>query len=609
MCGIAGLIHNSLSVDDKKELNYKMLGSITHRGPENSSVWAEGIVSLGQNRLKIIDLSDEANQPFDYQDLVIIFNGEIYNYIEVKQELLQKGYQFRTHGDTEVIGAAYKEWGDSCVTRFIGMWAIAIWDKTKHRLFCSRDRFGIKPFYYIFKNGNLYFGSEYKVLKQLPDFDSTFNLSQIQRGITMSWAVYKDETYYASVNSLMPAHSMVYDNGKISIAKYWDVDLTKAKTGMSWDEKKATFYNLFEESIKLHSRSDVQNGTCLSGGLDSSAISSMYSTLLPDTPIKSFSIYYEGKNAVDERPFIREVVNKYKNIDPYYFTPTEQDISDSFENVAYHADVPLLGSSYLSQYFLMKLAKSHGVTVVLDGQGSDEYLGGYLHSFYRLLAQDLSGLHLGNAMSTFSNHISREGYGMGKAMSIAAKSAASLFADENRMYNLEFSRGKGYFKCNAALNFERKSEDRVDNFLYHLLFNTTLQTLLHFEDRNSMAFSLESRVPFLNHKLIEFAFSLQNEDKINTKAETKYILRESLKGILPAAVYERKDKKGFVTPGEVLWLNGPLKFLLDIDYSRLDFMNTGEVKQLIDNYKKGDFSKASLVWRIACLHYWIKRFN
>ena len=609
MCGIAGFINNTLREECKKELNHKMLSAIIHRGPENSSVWCDGPVSLGQNRLKIIDLSDEANQPFDYMDLVIIFNGEIYNYIEVREELLKLGYTFRTKGDTEVIGAAYKEWGESCVTRFIGMWSLAIWDQTKKKLFCSRDRFGIKPFYYIQKGTDLYFASEYKALKQLPDFDATLNVDQVQRGITMLWAVYRDETYYKSVMNLMPAHNLVYENGKITISKYWDIDFSQPKSSLSWEDKKDQFYSLFTESIKLHSRSDVHNGTCLSGGLDSSAIASVYSSLFPDLPIKSFSIYYEGKNSVDERPFVREVVNKYSNIDPYYFTPSDQNIADSFHNVAYHADVPLLGSSYLSQYFLMKLAKSKGVTVVLDGQGSDEYLGGYLHSFYRLLAQDVSEMHLGDAVSTYLAHISREHFGFSKSLGIAAKSLVSLSADENKIYNLELSRKNSYFNSQATISFESKTPDRVDNFLYHLLFNTTLQTLLHFEDRNSMAFSLESRVPFLNHKLVEFAFSLTNSDKINNKAETKYILRESLKKVLPQAVYERKDKKGFVTPGEVKWLNGPLKFLLDIDYNKLPFMNVSLVKSEVEKYKNGNTSNASFVWRIACLHYWIKNFN
>ncbi|HWB63311.1 MAG TPA: asparagine synthase (glutamine-hydrolyzing) [Chitinophagales bacterium] len=608
MCGIAGFVDLKLTEGQKRELGMKMLGVIKHRGPENSSVWVNEKVCLGHNRLKIIDLSDEANQPFEYEGLQLIFNGEIYNYIEIRRELEKAGYAFHTQSDTEVICAAYKKWGEACVEQFIGMWAFALWDGANGKLFCSRDRFGIKPFYYTEINGGLYFASEYKALKEVPGFDNTTNTRQMQRGLIMAWAAYKNETYYQSVKILEPACNLIWQNGALSIKKYWDLNLQAPKAQMGFNEKKETFFNLFHESIALHARSDVQNGMCLSGGLDSSSIASIYSSLFPRSTIKSFSIYYEGATGVDERPFVREVVNKYPNIQPFYFSPAENDIAEHFHNAAYHADVPVFGSSYLSQYFLMKLAKSEGVTVVLDGQGSDEYLGGYLHSFYRLLAADFSSLHWGKAISTYLAHINRENYGAKKAFDIAAKSLVSVFSNEERIYNLEFHRGNRYFKQNTELHFEDKSSDRFDNFLYHLLLNTTLPTLLHFEDRNSMAFSLESRVPFLNHKLVEFAFSLAMEDKINTRAETKYILREALKPVLPQAIYERKDKKGFVTPGEILWLNGPLKFLLDIDYNALGFMNTDVVKGEIERYKAGDTSNGKMVWRIAATHYWLKHF-
>jgi asparagine synthase (glutamine-hydrolysing) len=608
MCGIAGFIRQEGTVEEHRALAEHMLAAITHRGPEHTSIWTREGMVLGHNRLKIIDLSDDANQPFVYQHITLVFNGEIYNYIEIKAELVALGYTFQTASDTEVICAAYIAWGDDCVQRFIGMWAFALWDERAKRLLCSRDRFGIKPFYYIQQGRDFYFGSEYKALKPTPVFDGQLNADMIQRGMTMGWAVYRAETYYSCIHNLPPAHHLIYHDGQITLKQYWDIDLERVKTDMSWDEKKATFYNLFEESVRLHSRSDVRNGTCLSGGLDSSAISGMYGQLFPQGKIKAFSIYYEGAGAVDERPFIREVINKYPLIEPHYFSPSDNDIADHFERVAYHADVPLLGSSYISQYFLMRLAKESGVTVVLDGQGSDEYLGGYLHSFYRVFASQLSSLDIGGLLSTFGSHIEREGYTFSKGMSIAARSAASLFYDEDKMYQLELSQAsRGWFGSPAPLHFERKTGDRFDNFLYHLLLNTTLQTLLHFEDRNSMAFSLESRVPFLNHKLVEFAFSLTQEDRINEQAETKYILREALQPVLPQAVYARKDKKGFVTPGEVRWLNGPLAHLLDIDYSALPAIKPEAAKACITSYQKGDHSQAKMAWRIACLHYWVKQ--
>jgi asparagine synthase (glutamine-hydrolysing) len=610
MCGIAGFIDHSFSAGEQRDVMGKMLECIKHRGPEASNIYTDGPVVLGHNRLKIIDLSDEANQPFEYGGLVIIFNGEVYNYIEIRRELEALGHTFRTHGDTEVICAAYVQWGDSCVSRFIGMWALAIWDKQHNKLFCSRDRFGIKPFSYIESGKDLYFASELKALKMLPGFNKNLNIEQLNRAIQLSWSTYRHETVYANVKQLEPAHNLIWHNGKITIQRYWDVDFSKPKTTLSWKEKTEEFYTLFLDSVKLHARSDVANGTCLSGGLDSSAISSAYSTLFPNASIKSFSIFYEGKDGVDERPFVREVVNKYTNIDPYYFSPTDEQIAESFHNMAYHADVPVLGSSYISQYFLMQLAKSHGVTVVLDGQGSDEYLGGYLHSFYRIIGSKLKSGNLPSALSLLSAHTGMEGYGAGKSLNILAKSGVSAIKDENSIYNLEYS-GINSLQLNGTvqpLHFETKTSDKFDNFLYHLLMNTTLQTLLHFEDKNSMAFSLESRVPFLNHKLVEFAFTLQAEDRINNQAVTKYILREGMKPILPKAVYERKDKKGFVTPGEIKWLKGPLKHLLDMDYNQFHWMDKGKLREIISAYKNGDTSKSKLVWRLVATNYWLKHF-
>ncbi len=608
MCGIAGFTDTSLSILAKRELNSKMLNKITHRGPEASKVFVHEMVSLGHNRLKIIDLSNEANQPFEYEDIVLVFNGEIYNYVELKVELQAKGYAFRTSSDTEVVCAAYKHWGEDCVKHFVGMWGFALWNKTRLHLFCSRDRFGIKPFYYIVDGENLAFASEYKALKELPYFNSRLNEQQLNRGLQLGWSVFQDETFYTQINNLLPAHNLTWQEGKVKVSRYWDIDFSQPQSNLSWEEKKHKFYELFTDSIRLHSRSDVQNGTCLSGGLDSSAIASVYSTLLPDTPIKSFSVYYE--NEVDERPFVYEVVKKYPNIEPYYFSPTNEEIAKNFHKVAYQADVPVLGSSYISQYFLMKLAKSHGVTVAIDGQGSDEYLGGYLHSFYRVIGQLYSSGKVFKAFGLLNELAQRENFTPQKKRDFMLKSLACSVSRESKLYNLELSQINKLLNKDAAhMLIETKTSDKFGNFLYHLLQSTTLQTLLHFEDRNSMAFSLESRVPFLDHRLVEFAFTLGREDKINDKAETKYILREALKPVLPQAVYERKDKKGFVTPGEIKWLNGPLEFLLEIDYNRFGWMKKDKLKSLVDGYKKGDRTNAALVWRIATTAYWLKNFT
>lgn len=604
MCGIAGFIETNLTQNQAIDNVQAMLKAIQHRGPDNSSFWQQESVVIGHNRLSIIDLTEAANQPFEFDDVVIVFNGEIYNYIEIRQELEKKGIVFTTHSDTEVICAAYKVWGENCVQEMMGMWAFAIWDKTKQQLFCSRDRFGIKPFYYFTTPSGFYFASEYKAFKALSFFDNALNTAHLKRAMALNFVTYKDETFYKNLMQLLPAHNMLYAKGKVSVYSYWDVPL-KEKSNLSFEEKAATFQSLFVDSVKLHARSDVRNGICLSGGLDSSAIASVYSSLFSHSTIQSFSIFYEGKGKVDERPFVRAVVQQYPNVEPHYFSPTHNDIAQAFHHAAFAADVPLLGSSYISQYFLMQLAASKGVKVVLDGQGSDEYLGGYLHSFYRIIGSKIKSFNFSGGLGLLHQLASREGFSSKKSVEFLLKSIAAAFNNEGAMARLEAGKHQALLG-NIQFDLVQKTEDKFNNFLYHILLNTTLQTLLHHEDRNSMAFSIESRVPFLDHRLVEFAFSLNSEDRISNKAETKYILREGLKSYLPKQVYERKDKKGFVTPGEIEWLNGPLKFLLDDNFTDQDFMDVNVVNQLVQQYKKGDYSNAAMVWKIATTNYWLK---
>jgi asparagine synthase (glutamine-hydrolysing) len=310
MCGIAGMIDASLGRVEGEILLRRMLESIRHRGPDNSSTWIDMTVLLGHNRLSIIDLSDAANQPMEYADLVIVYNGEVYNYLEIKDDLVKKGYRFRTTSDTEVILVAYKEWGGDCVKRFVGMWAFAIWDKTKKELFCSRDRFGIKPFYYIHAGSKFYFGSEYKPLKLSPLFDNTFNYRQISRGLLRNMLSYQDETYFECLKLFPERSNLVFKVGRVSVTEYWDVDPSRKFHG-TFEDKKSRFLELFCDSIKLHLRSDVELGGCLSGGLDSSSIASVIGKDHAGVPFKTFTIYYRGENAMDERRWVSEVVRAY----------------------------------------------------------------------------------------------------------------------------------------------------------------------------------------------------------------------------------------------------------------------------------------------------------
>jgi asparagine synthase (glutamine-hydrolysing) len=307
---------------------------------------------------------------------------------------------------------------------------------------------------------------------------------------------------------------------------------------------------------------------------------------------------------------VNEVVSKFKNIDPYYYSPSNQDVTDVFERALHHCDFPATGSSFISQYFLMQLISKNGIKVVLDGQGADEYLGGYMHSYYRLIGDMLSRFQWSNAWNVTGLVGDNLGLSAVSRFSHFGKSVLNSLLSEQQLYRLEYAHYYPFLvrqmSGKTPFTLSTVGDSRLDRFLYNLLFSTSLPSLLHFEDRNSMAFSIESRVPFLDHRLVEFAFSLNDSDRVNGLS-TKRILRESMKDIIPNAIYARKDKKGFVTPGESKWLHGPLSHLLDDSLKIPSFLDQNRVKALLKRYRNGDQSVSTIVWRLVVLMYWIKR--
>jgi asparagine synthase (glutamine-hydrolysing) len=612
MCGIAGVhsLNGPLFLPTSRYVQaFDRL--LSHRGPDGSGTWSnlEGNTLLYHRRLAIIDTSTEAAQPMESSSgPTVAFNGEIYNYRELRQLTNPNHFQYKTSSDTETIIAMYEIYGKSACSKLRGMFAFALWDEPQRRLILARDRFGIKPFYYILAGDRLYFASEIKTLKVSPLFRSEINIHQVSRGLQMGWLGYFDETYFNCVKSLPAAFNLYYDESGFRTLQYWDLQ-TGSYSGMDFEEKKHHFYKLFNDSIGIHLRSDVPVASCLSGGLDSSAIVSAVQHLHPGLNYKTFSIYYQGKGDVDERPFINEVVKKYPNVDPIYYSPGDEEVTEHFDKALYHADVPASGSSFMSQYFLMKLIRESGIKVVLDGQGADEYLAGYMHTFYRYIGQMLSSGRIGAAVKETLRVNRLTGSGPASTAAHFSKSLLSSVKDEQSLYGFEY-RHYYPFMVNGIgagepFNLKQMEGSKMDNFLYHLIFTTSLPSLLHYEDRNSMAFSVESRVPFLDHRLLEFVFLLHDEDKIHN-GKTKYVMREALKPILPEAIYARTDKKGFVTPGESKWLRGPLKHLMD-DMSMLNqITDKKKTAAVLRNYSKGDDSQASLVWRLVVLNYWLK---
>jgi asparagine synthase (glutamine-hydrolysing) len=612
VCGIAGFIDDQITAIDADRLIADMLEAISHRGPDARATWKEMPVVLGHNRLSIIDLSEDGNQPMHYFDSVIIFNGEIYNYIEIREQLKKEGYSFKTKSDTEVVLAAYRAYGRDCVKKFVGMWAFALWDKKSKELFCSRDRFGIKPFYYIQEGSRFYFGSEYKALKKSPVFSNDLNLDQVSRGLQLGWVCYQDETYYSKLKSLPAASNLIYKDGKITSEVYWELNPMKVNQISDLEEAKSTLMGLLTNSVSMHMRSDVEIAICLSGGIDSSSLTGLMANLYPSQSFRSYSIYFDGKNEVDERPFIQAVVDRYPQVKPHFYKPSPDEILERFHKIMYQVDVPSTGSSNFSHYYLLEQIHNQKIKVVVDGQGADEYLAGYMHSMYRHNADLIKRVKL---FQYFSNVYKTYNYQHQHAKELLGgigKTGLSVFLNEMKLYSFEY---KNYYpflskEKSRHVPFELKDHyhGSLNNFLYHLLFTTSLPTILHYVDRMTMAHSIESRVPLLDHRLVEFSFSLKNELKINNGV-TKRILRETAKNMLPEMIYNRRDKKGFVTPGEQNWLRGPMKHLLEINYNNISFLDKKTVKKVIDEYNKGDNKNSKLVWRLATLNYWLKNIN
>lgn len=610
MCGIVALVDPVASSESTAALGRSMLQSTQHRGPDYTGVWQEGPVFLGHNRLSIIDVTSASHQPMTRHHATITYNGEVYNYIELREELERDGAVFTTTGDTEVILEAYLRWGDDCVQHFIGMWAFAIWDHRQQRLFCSRDRFGIKPFHYALRNGRLHVSSEIKALKRSPLVGADLNRSQIARGLYLGWMQHWEETYVADVSALPASHCLAWQaDTPVRIWQYASLD-THTESPLSFEEHSQQFRSLFTNSVQLTARRDVPMGICLSGGLDSTSIAATLASSTNESTIKTFTAYYSGAGNVDERPYINHLLEAYPQIEAHYISPTDADVAQALERIVWMMDAPMPSSSYISQYFVMQLAAQHGVTVVLDGQGADEMLGGYMHSAYRVIADHARSFQLGDAYREWQAHSLRQNYGLGRRLDVLAKSALTALRDEPQLYQLEMSRSAPWVLHQPAshvpLHLEIPSGSRFNAFLSNLMRVTLLPTLLHTEDLNSMAFSIESRVPFLDHRLVQASLSMPTEHRFH-RGESKRVLRSAMRGVVPDAILDRRDKTGFITPGHIAWLRGALAHVLEGDWHELrDYANLDAVHKVVAAYQRGDNRHALFVWRLAMLRLFLR---
>jgi len=539
MCGIAGIITTKSHKQVSEVSLEALIAPIKHRGPDGSGTWIHNDKQVGfaHRRLSIIDLSENGKQPFHRADLglSITFNGEIYNYIELKNSLIAKGYSFHTLTDTEVILACYKEYGYDCLKYFDGMFAFAIWDDNKHILFCARDRFGEKPFFYYKDNEQFIFASEIKQFwnygiekitdrQKVSDF---INYSQILDDSHL------EKTFYSNISSLKAAHYLICTTDlETTIKNYWNLDNVEVNHNISFSEAVNEVTSLFKKSIDNRLRSDVPIGSSLSGGIDSSAI--VYTVnknfLKHDQQQFTFSARFKNYEK-DEGEYIDALLKELSNIKRADVFLSADEFEKDIETIIYHQDEPFQSSSIFAQYKVMQLARKNNVTVLLDGQGADELLGGY-EGFYidylKQLFYNDSALYKSEVSSYNAIHASKYG-------------KADFY--KNDTLKLKLNR-----KFKTILNKEQAvPSNYFCNILKNYITGSQMQQLLRYADRNSMAHSIETRLPFLNRELVEFVFSLPDSYKLS-KGWPKYILRKAFDKKIPDEIIWRKNKIGFETP-------------------------------------------------------------
>lgn len=551
-----------------------MTDAIAHRGPDGEGAWINPSrnAALGHRRLAIIDLSESGRQPMFYADkrFSITFNGEIYNYLELREDLEKRGFKFKSSSDTEVLLALFAEKGEKCLTELDGMFAFAIWDEQEQSLFAARDRFGEKPFYYAIYGDAFYFASEMKALwaAGVPRGVSNRMLYNYLTAGNMYNPHDLSQTFYEGIFKLKAAHYFFISPKELKIeqARYWNLDYKTVNQNISDDEAAEEFRFLFNESVKRRLRSDVPVGSSLSGGLDSSLVVCTIDRLNAEKSVRqaTFSARFPGF-VKDEGKYMQAVIGR-TNAESHFVYPDDAGLVENLEKLFHHQEEPFGSASIYAQFCVMQLAKENNVTVLLDGQGADELLAGYhpyFEDYFReLAARDKETWRREQQAfyDTYGSKINGDGFNLKETvrrfLPVALKDKARAVRS-----HLQKTNGSGFLDSGFQQEFSDFSfsfPSRPHNLPESLYRSTTggsLEELLRYADRNSMAHSREVRLPFLYHRLAEFLFSLPSNFKIRNGA-TKYIMREAFKDILPAEIVNRTDKIGYEPP-QKSWLANP----------------------------------------------------
>lgn len=586
-------------------------------------------LALGFRRLSILDLSAAGHQPMASADKScwIIFNGEVYNYVELKAELAREGYEFRTGTDTEVILASYQHWGAGCVERFTGMWALAIWDERERRLFLSRDHFGIKPLYYFRDESRFIFASEIKAVLAFLSTERRANLDRLYEYLRSGITDYGDQTLFDTIRQLPAAHRLIIDADAPLTAepeRYWQIDL-KRQSDLSFEEAADELRRLFLDSVRLHLRSDARVGAALSGGIDSSAIVASMRRLEPRLKLHTFS-YTAEDPSVNEEQWVN-VVGEAVKAEVHKVSPSPEELVTDLDALIQIQDEPFGSTSIYAQYRIFRLAHEAGIKVMLDGQGADEMLAGYRIYLTMRMASLLRRGQLLKANRFLKQASALPGNTSHGGFYLAASAGGLILQNRFQFARRFFKRTLG--KKNG-MSADWLDEDwflqqgvvprttmkpRGPKLLQENLYESitgSLPSLLRYEDRNSMAHSIESRVPFLTSQLAEFILALPEEYIIGEDGTSKSVFRRAMRGIVPDAILDRRDKIGFATP-ESQWLGALKPWVEDVlasDAARqIPGLNLELMKQEWEAMLAGRQSFDFRVWRWLNIIRWVQKFE
>ena len=508
------------------------------------------VIGLGNRRLAILDTSAAGDQPMQIEDrsFSITFNGEIYNYKEIRKELEMAGHRFRTGTDTEVILRSYQEWGPECLRRFNGMWAFALWDNARQRLFCARDRFGVKPFYYSLYNGSFFFASEIKQILQASSMPRRANAQTVFALLEWGLADHSTETFFEGVHQLLGGHSLTLDLSdslSLVIQRYWELRV-EPQSKLSPEEATEEFHHRFRNAVEIRMRSDVPVGVCLSGGLDSSAILCQAKEIAPQTQFQTFSACFDDR-AIDEREYMLAAASATGSVTHPTF-PKGHEFWESIQSLVFHHDEPLGAARTFSQWQLMQSARQQGIPVILGGQGADEALCGYQkyrYLYFWHLLRDGNPKLIPEFLMWLRNGTTTHGRSAAATRYLPA-ALRRPFSPAERLCNPEFRRNVNFSGTKPAAAGSIAERQKID------LTYSGIPAFLRHEDRNSMAHSVESRHPFLDYRLVEFAVNCPPDFKLRD-GWSKWILRNAMKGILPEKLRLRRTKMGFDAP-DAVWM-------------------------------------------------------